>query len=179
MQKQAVAHRASFVTIACMKPLSTMPSGRKVYFDPNGRAATHLADTPRLYTLVADLLSRQDFQDPVVFIDHDAGVNIGTTDLVDTTETDEIVYAKRLNRTNYTRFAKHRSPIPTTYFTIALKQDERGDYELASAWIGRTCPNFPDEPNATQDSKPFWSNHALVWGTQSIQPGTETTICPW
>lgn len=156
-----------------------MRNGRQVYFNPAGRAATHLTDTPQLYELVADFLARQEFHEPAIFLDHNAGSVVGMTDMVETNDADDIVYAKRLNRDTYTRFAKNRLPSTTTYFTVALQQDERGDYELVSAWIGRVCPNFPDEPNATSESRPFWATHALAWGTQTVQEGTETSVCPW
>lgn len=162
-----------------MEYVATMCHGKKVYYDPHGPAATHFEDTPNLLALVKNFLTQQSFNDPVVYIEHDAGRNVGLTDLVETTAADTIVYAKRLHRNSYTVFAKNRKPSPTNFFTVALQMDTQGDYELASAWIGRICPNAPDEPNATADSKPFWSTHALAWGTQAVQPETETTVCPW
>jgi len=100
-------------------------------------------------------------------------------DHVEIAEDDDIVYAKRINRDNYTKFVKNRNPPATSYFTVLLYKDGEDSYELVSAWVGRTCPSFPDDINATSDSKPFWDKHALVYGTQAIQDDTLTQISPW
>lgn len=163
-----------------MKLLGMLRNGKKVYYDPvHSHFATHLADTPQLLELAKALLEQQSFDEPLVFLEHDAGRTIGLTDLVDVADHETIVYAKRLNRDTYTPFVKGHHSVPSQYFTVVLKRDDLGDYELFSAWIGRNDPPFPDEPHATLECRTFWATHALVWGTQAIQPGTETTICPW
>ena len=149
------------------------------YDDETSHAATHLTDTPQLYKLVQDFLSTQNPVEASIFMDHDAGQIVGNTDLVAVTDTDDIVYAKRLNRDNFTKFVRGLRPVATSYFTIVLYRDGSGDYELASAWIGTTCPTFPDDPKATPESKPFWDKHALVFGNQAIQEDTLTDVCPW
>jgi len=163
-----------------MKYFSTLANGKKVYADlSSSHLATHFADFPGLSTLVKDFLSTQSFSESEVYVDHDMGKFCGNSDLVETSDSDEIVYAKRLNRDTYTRFAKGRSAVPTSYITVTLQRDSDGNYELTSAWIGQICPLFPDRPGATPESKPFWAEHALVWGNQAIQEGTETTSSPW
>lgn len=133
----------------------------------------------KLKELLKELLITQSFQEKEVYRDYDIGKIVGLSDLVETDANDEIIYAKRLNREGYTRFVKNRNPEPTSYLTVYLKQDEEQKYELVSAWIGKTCPAFPDDEYAIPESKPFWDKHALVWGNQPIISGTETTGCPW
>jgi hypothetical protein len=63
--------------------------------------------------------------------------------------------------------------------TVVLNKKNDGDYELFSAWIGRAVPQFPGDKYETPDSKTFWRNHALVWGSQSVQPNTELNEWTW
>lgn len=157
-----------------------MTNGAEVYYeDTTSHAATHLADTPQLLPVLRLYLEQASFTEDRVRTDVDTGNIIGNTDLVETTPADEIIYAKRLNRDNYTKFVKDRAPSSTTFFTVVLHKDPEGNYELASAWVGRMAPNFPDDVSATPESRPFWDRHALVYGNQAIQPGTLTTVCPW
>ena len=163
-----------------MEHFVTLANGKKVYADlTSSHLATHFADFPELPALARELLTTQSFDEQEVYVDHDMGRTIGNSDLVETADSDEIVYAKRRNRDTYTRFVKGRDPIPTSYITVTLSRDDAGNYELTSAWIGQICPLFPDRPGATPESKPFWANHALVWGNQAIQAGSETIVSPW
>lgn len=160
--------------------LCNLKDGVEIYYDPmHSHLATHLQDTPKLEELLKELLITQSFQEKEIYRDFDIGKIVGLSDLVETDVNDEIIYAKRLNREGYTRFVKNRNSEPMSYLTVYLKQDEEQKYELVSAWIGRTCPAFPDDEYAIPESKPFWDKHALVWGNQLIIPGTETTECPW
>jgi len=53
-------------------------------------------------------------------------------------------------------------------------------YQLSSVWIGTwDDPPFPQQPHATLESKPYWSTHAFVWGSQEIEPNSELKSCPW
>lgn len=163
-----------------MEYFATLANDKKVSADLTGsHLATHFADFPELSALVKEFLVTQSFDEQEVYVDHDMGRVVGSSDLVETDDTDEIVYAKRFNRDTYTRFVKGRDPVPTSYITVTLTLDGDGNYELTSAWIGQICPLFPDRPGATPESKPFWAKHALVWGNQTIQEGTETEVCPW
>jgi hypothetical protein len=162
------------------KEISHTKNGRLVYVDDeSSHAATHLADTPTLLALVQEFITELSVEDDNIYLDKDMGRVVGTSDLVETTDQDEIVYARRPNRQTYTRFALHRTAEPTQMVTIVLQKDSDGNYELWSAWIGIAAPQFPGDEKETPESKPFWNRHALVWGNQAVQPGTETTACPW
>ena len=163
-----------------MQHFATLANGKQVFFDSsNSHAATHIADTPGLSELVSQYLVTQSFSEPTVYVDYDTGMKIGKSDLVETGEKDEIVYAKRMNRDTFTRFVIGREPVPCSYITVVLTMRDDRDYDLSSAWIGRICPAFPDDPKATSTSLSFWAAHALVWGKQAVQGGTKTTQSPW
>lgn len=160
--------------------LATTANGKKVYVSPReSHAATHLLESPQLLDLIKEFLPTIVAKDENIYVDKDMGRIVGLTDLVETGADDEIVYAKRLNRSNYTRFVKNRKAQPTSYVTVVLKKDTQSDYELWSAWIGPAVPQFPGDEYETVESRPFWRQHALVWGNQQIQIGSELQEWPW
>lgn len=156
-------------------------NGLKVTFDPvNSHAATHFEDTPQLASLVKEILANTVLEGELVYFDTDMGRIVGTSDLVETDENDELVYAKRKNRDIYTVFTKSQTPQPSSLVSVYFERQADGSYALMSAWIGPSDSQpFPGDENETPESKTYWSHHALVWGNQEIQPGTETAECPW
>jgi hypothetical protein len=157
-------------------------NGIAIIYDPvRSHAATHFADTPHIIPFVKQILENTEIvtNQAIVEFDADTGQDLGNSDLVETDDADKIVYAIRKNRDHYTRFTKSRSPQPTSRIAVSLARTNDTTYNLYSAWLGPMTPPFPDSALATADSAPFWSNHALAWGNQEIQPGTETDICPW
>jgi hypothetical protein len=161
--------------------VTTMKNTTSVYVDlANSHASTHIKEHPELLEFAKDFLKVQEFHEEEVAIQHDVGHSVGTADLVETSDKDEIVYAKRLNRDSYTRFAKNRKTAPTPFITMVLRKNPAdGSYELWSIWIGPKVPPFPGDDRETEDSLSFWKHHALVWGNQAIQKGSETTASPW
>lgn len=156
-------------------------NGIRVVFDPvDSHTAIHFDDTPGLRELVMEVLEKTELKGHYVEFETDMGRIIGTSDGVKVDETDEIVYAKRLKRDVYTPFTKSQQATPTTLVSMCLVTQADGSYQLLSAWLG-SCgsPDFPGGDNETPDSKAYWTTHALVWGNQAVQVGTETTICPW
>lgn len=152
-----------------------------VYYDPFGsHAATHFADSPGLKELCVEIISHTDLDGEEMLFEKDMGYVIGVTDLVYDSPGDEIVYAKRKNRDTYTPFNKTKQPEPSSLVSLGLKKQDSSSYELLSAWIGSiNSPPFPGDKDETAESKPYWMSHSLVWGTQEVQPGTETSTCPW
>lgn len=160
--------------------IGTTANGMKVYADTQkSHAATHLLDTPELLRLVKELIPTIIAEGDSIYRDKDMGRPVGLTDLVDTKPGDEIIYVKRLNRDNYTRFVKGRKAEQTPFVTIVLKKNANAEYELWSTWIGRATPQFPHDEYETSESRPFWRTHALVWGNQKVQSGTERHEWPW
>lgn len=159
--------------------LCVSKNGLSIYFDPVGsHAATHFHDAANLKALVIEYLSGAVLVSDKEYLEHDFGTVIGKSDLIETADGDEIIYAKRLNRDNYSRFILNKPSNDSSVVTIVLYKEGDG-YVLYSAYIGRRVPSFPTAPTATNESVPFWKKHALAWGTQEIQPGTETKEWPW
>lgn len=156
-------------------------NGVTVWFDTTeSHAATHIADTPGLRDLAAEVLSQSEITGDYMQFHLNLGRTVGTSDLIENQPGDEIVYAKRLNRNEYTVFNKTRPPQPSQLVTVAVEKREDRTYELVSTWIGPSdSPSFPGTERETPESKPFWTKHSLAWGRQEVQPGTETKICPW
>lgn len=150
-----------------------------VYVDRHrSHAATHLADTPGLLELVKEALLTLTPNEDNTYTEVDLGRIIGTSDLVETTKDDDVFYAKRLNRTNYTRFVRGREPVKTSMVSIVLHRQDDG-YLLYSAWVGWAAPPFPHDEEETSESRDFWKSHALVWGRQAVQQNTERDDWPW
>lgn len=154
---------------------------KDVWFDPvESHTSTHIQDTPNLRGLAGRVISLSDLSGDYLIFHMDMGEVIGLSDLVVNRPGDEIVYAKRLNREEYTVFNKSRKSEPSSLVTVALERHEDDSYELVSTWIGPSdSPSFPGTPKEQPESQSFWSSHSLAWGRQKIQPGSETTECPW
>lgn len=112
----------------------------------------------------------------------DFGRIIGETVCVGTGPNDKIVYAQRPRRFGLSRFVKNRAPEPSSNIVIILMKagdDDEYDYVLITAFVGSKPEREPWDQNATEIARAFWNSHALVWGTEPVLPGTETTTCPW
>lgn len=154
-------------------------NNQKVYIvDPRSHFLTHLKSEAGLEELVKEVLPQIVADGENQQIEFDLKREVGLSDLVETTDQDEIIYAKRIGREEYTRFAKNRDPVASTTVVVVLQKIENG-YELLSAWIGKSVPPFPGNKRERPESKEYWKNHALVWGRQSVVSGTETDKCPW
>lgn len=155
-------------------------NGFDVYVDLEAsHAATHFKDDPQLLSLVKEALPELEPKGDYWRHERHMGRIVGNTDLVETGESDEIVYAKRPLRDVYTRFVKNKTSSPSEWITVELRKIDERSLELFTTWIGRLVPSFPGGKFETAESKPFWSKHALVWGKQDIVSGTETIECPW
>jgi hypothetical protein len=115
----------------------------------------------------------------VVQVDFDRIV--GNTTCVRTESGNQIVFAQRPKRFGLTRFVMNRKPEPCRSVVVILKKaDNLADaFALVTAFIGVKPQPEPWDRNATEKSVEFWSDHALVWESEPIIPGTETDICPW
>jgi hypothetical protein len=149
------------------------------YNSVHSHAATHFAHAPQIRPYVKSFLENTDVSGDIMEFDVDTGTILGVSELVETDESDEIVYAIRKDRDRYTRFTKSRKPEPSSKVAISLKRLNDGSYDLYSAWLGPMIPPTPGNPFANAESKPFWSKHALVWENQEVQSGTETSVWPW
>lgn len=159
--------------------LTTSRNNQKVWYDSDTSHATnHFSATPNLKEYAIEAIKNTDLIDDDIYIQYDMSRIVGKSELVETADDDQIIYAKRVGRSIYTRFVKNREPIPMNLISIILSKVSDG-YDLFSTWVGPKVPQFPGDERETPDSKEFWSKHALIWGNQPIVSGTETTECPW
>ncbi len=161
-------------------------NGLDVVYDPvYSHAATHFEDTPQLKTLVIEVLTNMILKGEKIGTFVNLGRIVGTCDVVEVDDIDEIVYGVRKNRTEegHVPFTKTRKAKPSSSVAVQLKRLNSTTYELASAWVGTYGEDedepFPQAPDANERSKDFWSKHAFIWGSQEIQPGTLLKDCPW
>ncbi len=152
----------------------------EIFFDQEqSHAATHFADSPKLYSAVLKTIPTINISDDKVRIEVDTGEEVGLSDLVETEDGDEIIYALRPFRNVYSRFVKDKVAIPTSFIVLAFNSSGEKKYLLHTAFVGRLTPSFPGGDYLPEQSKIFWSKHALVWGNQEVVPGTVTSVCPW
>jgi hypothetical protein len=162
------------------QPLGKTKNGIEVSVDMvSSHATTHFAHHPKLLEAVKKIIPTLEVVEEIMRVEIDTGEVVGATDLVETGEEDEIFYAIRPLRSTYSRFVKNKKPSPTTWVTLDLRKVNDREYCLYTAFAGRLTPSFPGGNYLPEQSKKFWSTHALVWGTQEIKPGTETEKCPW
>lgn len=102
---------------------------------------------------------------------------IGVTHCVQTYKNDEIVYAPRKGREIVSRFVKNRESDPCDHLTIVLKRvitiNDTVIYRLITAYIGFISEMEVGDRNIRTEAEKqrcadYWSNHALVWGSQEI-----------
>jgi hypothetical protein len=163
-------------------PIGHTQNGMSVYVDLiYSQAATHLAQQPYLLGLVKEALRRLIVDGPKYSIEYDMGRTIGYDFVVKTSETDIVLYAQLIKDDTYTRFVKHGKPLSTQYLTIILHQDKQNEheYELHDIWVGHMHPPRPGSANETAKSISYWSNHAFVLDSQSLQSRTITKTCPY
>jgi len=158
-------------------------NGKNVLYDPvSSHVATHFDDTPNLKEIVAEIVKSMDLTGEIVAKEFDMRRTVGDCDVVEIDESDVIVYAMRKNREDQGRvpFTKSRSTTSSSLVSVYLVKESEDSYELSGAWIGELdSPPFPEMENATNESVPYWSKRAFVWGSQEIIPGTEVDKCPW
>lgn len=111
-------------------------------------------------------------------IEHDFGNYVGLNDCVETSESDDLIYAIRKGRKGYTVFVKNRFPIPTSYVTIVLKKADNNAYVIITAFYGQKAGLEPHDPRATQSDIDFWKNHALIFRGEEIIKESITTTLP-
>lgn len=143
------------------------------------RASSHIHSLP--HGVLAEAISRVEFGAPrFAKLVVPLGRIIGKSTCVETGPTDEIVFARRKNRYGYTRFVFDRSPIDCDSVVLVLMPACPGtnDLILITAFIGHGAEPEPWDMKATAASVEYWSHHALVWGSEPIESGTETLSCP-
>jgi len=148
--------------------------GKPIFLDRSNTNVTyHLLETPDLLNLVREALSTIEVADnDQVVVERDLGRIVGTTNLVETTDSDEIIYAKRIGRDAYSRFAKKRQPIPCRSIVVVLRRGESGYY----LWTAMCAKLQPKE--AWIDDSVYNQTHAMAYDESLVQLSTVTTSRP-
>jgi hypothetical protein len=107
-----------------------------------------------------------------VVVERDLGRVVGTTNLVETTDDDEIVHAKRIGREAYSRFAMNRKPIPCSSIVVVLRKGESGYY----LWTAMCAKLLPKE--AWVENSQFNRTHAMAFDENLVQVDTVTKSRP-
>lgn len=148
--------------------LGMSADGYAVYLDyEHTNVAYHLLETPQLLEFVQEALPHLTLgsADQAV-IEYDMGRVVGTTNLVETSGADEIVYAKRIGREKYSRFVKGRELVPCQFIVVVVRR--RGDQRyLWTAMCGRLLP-----ADAYDTHSVFAATHAMVYDESLIQMDT-------
>lgn len=142
-------------------------------------AGHYLSRRPHIIAIISELLSGRTLRGARVVIERDMGRDIGTTDVVATSDSDTIYYAQPLKSDVYSRFAKNRYPQSSRLLTIIIEKDSDGNYEVIDTWIGSHHPALPGDENATAESKTYWKSHAFVQDAQVVQSKSITKTCPY
>lgn len=154
--------------------------GSVVYVNLISSSAGHyLSRRPYVIALLKELLSKKELRGKRIIVEHDMGRDIGTTDIVATSEKDIIYYAQPVKSEIFSRFAKNRYPQTSSKLTLVAVQDADGNYEVSDTWIGSSHPAFPGDKHETTESKEYWQTHALVQDAQIIQSRSITKTCPY
>ena len=157
--------------------IGNLESGEKVIV----RSTSHVHNNPELEKyLVKSLGKIKSNNQNLIEGEVDFGENIGVTRCVATVDDDEIIFAMRPKRKGYTRFVKNREPEPTSKLTIILTKDRQtNDYLVLTTYIGAKAEPEPWDFRATDKALEFWKSHALVYGTEPVLEGTETSDAKW
>jgi len=144
-------------------------------------AGASIARQPRLLALIKDVIRQTDISGDHLRFDRDMGKAVGYSYVVETGEQDNVVYARRVHDSIFTRFVRHGTPKVTQYVSLVLQKDADGKYELQDAWIGPLCPPRPGAELASDQSasRSFWANHAWLLNDEPVQPRTLTKVCPY
>jgi len=103
---------------------------------------------------------------------------IGKTKCVEVTNSDKIVYARRIGRNGSTKFVMNRTCPPSDRVSIVIRKN-RNHYEISTCYVGAKSEVEPYDGKATDNSFLFWKNHALIYKSEPIDQTTVSAVCPW
>lgn len=154
--------------------LGTTADGRVAWLDySHTNVEYHLLETPNLIELVQEAIPGIGVTDQEeVISEYEFGRVVGTTNLVETTSEDEIVYAKRKGRDTISRFVKNKQPTPCSSIVVVLRKGELGYY----LWTAMCAKLLPDD--AWDPTSEFSQTHAIVYDENLVQLDTVTVSRP-
>lgn len=160
--------------------IATAKDGSIVYVDLiESAAAESISQHPYLLGLIKELMEQTKLSGAKLYFDQDMGRNIGSSDVVETSEKDVILYAQALKSDSYKRFVKNGKPQSTQYISVVLAKDDEGNYELTNTWVGPLRPPQPGTDNETKAGRKFWESHAFILDREPIKLRTLTKTRPY
>lgn len=155
-------------------------NGIPVYVDLiYSQAATHIAQHPHILGLMREALSKNVVRGMQQTIAHDMGRIIGNDAIIETSSKDAVFYARQAGSDLYTRFIKTSKQSSTQFLTLVMHRDVHNKYEVQDAWIGGLVPPQPGSALQTAESQLFWENHARIFSSHRLEPGTLTKESPF
>lgn len=155
-------------------------NGEQVYgYLAHGSLATIIGRSPRLLTLIKEIISNQSLSRPAENIERNMGRSIGYSEVIETKPDDDIFYAQQSKGEHYTRFVKHRKAESTTILSFGLTRDQDGNYELHRVTFGREPAPTPNPSSPDQAHVTFWEHHAIVYSGQLIRSSTVQKTWPY
>lgn len=137
------------------------------------KGADHLANHGDVASFLNEgfaRLSMSDFNGQNMVKDLDLGRVVGISTCVETTDMDEVVYARRMGRKfGCTRFVKGRKGVDCRSIVVILYLNDEGLVALMTAYVGKLAPAEPSTNSARtsvekwQECCEFWRSHALCW----------------
>ena len=160
------------------KSLGNLASGQEVI----DRHHSHLDDVTS--QLLPEALEKISLDKGIQFTEEtvDMAREIAQSKVVETTSEDDenIYYAIRQGRYQYSRFVKGKQPEMSHHMTVVLKQDseDTSKYVLITAYTGEKAGLEPYDKRAQEGDRVYWRTHAFVFELVAIVPGTETKETP-
>jgi hypothetical protein len=158
--------------------LGNLVSGQEVI----DRHRSHLDDVTS--QLLPEVLEKISLNEGIQFTEEtvDMEKEIAQSKVVETTPEDDenIYYAIRQGRYQYSRFVKGKQPQMSRHMTVVLKQDSENSnkYVLITAYTGEKAGLEPYDKRAQESDREYWRTHAFVSELVTVVPGTETKEVP-
>ncbi len=137
----------------------------------------HILENANLLELIKEAVEQSELVGEKVVLEVDLGRIVGTTSMVEVTDSDDIIYAKRIGRDKYSKFVKDHELRQTSKVVAVLFRESDG-YLLWSGWCGELLPQEPDGKGGSHTSRAFDATHALVYDPKIIQMDTLTRTLP-
>nr|WP_315232353.1 hypothetical protein [uncultured Flavobacterium sp.] len=157
---------------------------RKLYVNKNGIKFTSRVDQSHIHCDLEAFLPRiideiENDNENFIELEYEFPFIIGLSECVGTDETDQIIYAKRINRNGHTRFVLNRKPENCKIIFAAFKRSVDKTYIILTVFIGKKAGKEPFDQKSTDDDLQFWKNHALIYKKENIIECSEVSECPW
>lgn len=131
------------------------------------RVVSHIHDSGNTISLLKEVIENRQqeiLKHKIITIKYKFDRIIGDSKCVETTDKDEIIFAKRPNRQGKTRFVLNKKPVPCDTLIAVLKRahDSRNTYICITSFVGFDIHHEPWDKYATSEDRLFWLDHAIV-----------------